>query len=265
MQKNINPVGVLNVALNVRTLAQRYSNIHCSSIYSVFTKELIREIKDDINLEPVCICIDAVENNNEPNRKRELIKTRIVNSDTFQQLVRIDNIEKYHARDITNYFKLSKYIKMKNFDAVIVSDYNKGLVNDDLIKFLEQVKAPVFIDTKKSDLSIWKNIPNCFIKINSKEFEKSSNFEQVENLIVTEGEKGCKLYNRGLMSYFCQTAKVDNPNVIGAGDVFLAAFAIFKSEGKSMEDCLRLANKAAGLSVKSFATCEIKRSEVLNG
>jgi bifunctional ADP-heptose synthase (sugar kinase/adenylyltransferase) len=193
---------------------------------------------------------------------RGLIKTRIVDSTNAKQILRLDNREKFSDSDIQRYKNKCYYSNFIDFDAIVVSDYNKGLIDNIIIEKLEKVECPVFVDTKKKDLSIWKNIKKCFVKINSKEYENSHASNEVENLIVTNGENGSAYYQRGLLNSLFKTDEVEGADVVGAGDVYLAAFVVASLEGKEIGDCLKFANKAASISVKSFGTTIVERNDL---
>jgi bifunctional ADP-heptose synthase (sugar kinase/adenylyltransferase) len=73
-------------------------------------------------------------------------KTRIIDARSKQQIVRIDNDIK--SAPITFDTEIPNL-----YDAVVVSDYNKGTVSYELIEELIALSIPIFIDTKKTDLA----------------------------------------------------------------------------------------------------------------
>ena len=73
-------------------------------------------------------------------------KTRLIDIRSKQQIVRIDD-DVYS--DTVNY----KVCNLDDFDAVVISDYNKGSVSYEMIEDLRKdFNGPIFIDTKKTDL-----------------------------------------------------------------------------------------------------------------
>ncbi|MEY8738830.1 ribokinase [Bacillales bacterium AN1005] len=70
-------------------------------------------------------------------------------------------------------------------------------------------------------------------------------------LLVTEGKNGVR-YSDGVKERLIPAYSVEAVDTTGAGDTFNAAFAVAVAEGKSMEDSIRFANRAASLSVTKF-------------
>ncbi|RAR45380.1 ribokinase [Paenibacillus sp. MDMC362] len=70
-------------------------------------------------------------------------------------------------------------------------------------------------------------------------------------LIVTEGKRGVRYFD-GLQEVVVPGYKVEAVDTTGAGDTFNGAFAVALSEGMSIADSLRFANRAASLSVTKF-------------
>lgn len=256
MKKNTDFGGCLNVANNIKSLSKRGTDVYVSSIFSDFTISLLKQ-RNLFYDEKVLASKDE-----KVPHKRELIKTRIINSETGKQIVRLDNRLNFSENDIQRYKNKCYFNKLQEFDAIVVSDYDKGLIDSSIIKKLEGVNCPVFVDTKKKDLSLWKNIENCYVKINSKEYKNSTNSKKLKRLIITEGDAGCSYYEDGMLNSFFKTNKVEDADVVGAGDVFLSAFTVAVLEKKPIDECLKFANKAASISVSKFGTTEIARNEI---
>lgn len=90
-------------------------------------------------------------------------------------------------------------------------------------------------------------------------------------LIITEGEKGVSYFD-GSHILTIPSISVSPVDTTGAGDTFIGAFAVGIAEGKSLEESLRLATIASGLSVtKKGAQSgipkreEVERFQVLQG
>jgi ribokinase len=69
-----------------------------------------------------------------------------------------------------------------------------------------------------------------------------------QNVIVTLGEKGCLLVNRNTKQYF-PAAAFKAVDTTGAGDSFISGLAVALAEGKDMENAIKFASIAAGITV----------------
>lgn len=170
-------------------------------------------------------------------------KTRLVDIRSRQHIVRIDN-------DL-----ISEPLQIDSpipdiYDAIIISDYNKGTISYELISELRKsFKGPMFMDTKKSDLACFHGI---FVKINEAEY--NSRISINDKLIVTLGHKGA-MFKTGRdpkyeTKYDCE--KVEVVDVTGAGDTFLSAFAFEYLRTQDHNSAIKFANRAASITVQHF-------------
>jgi D-beta-D-heptose 7-phosphate kinase/D-beta-D-heptose 1-phosphate adenosyltransferase len=136
-------------------------------------------------------------------------------------------------------------INFTGSDAIVISDYNKGTVS---YKLIENLKAnfggPIFIDTKKTDLS---RMDGCFVKINEPEWKAATS--ACDNLIVTRGSESVKLYN-GLGCEQFDVLSVPVFDVCGAGDTFLASLAYYYVRTYDIKDSIKFAIRAASITVQ---------------
>ncbi len=175
-----------------------------------------------------------------------IIKTRYIDEKYNQQILRVDDEPSIEPMDYE--------LPDEEFDALVISDYNKGFLSAEKIsELVEWFDGPVFIDTKKNRLPKL----NAFVKINEHEYK---NFESsTDDLIVTRGGKGCEY--KGKMY---PADKVDTFDTIGAGDTFLSALVYFYLFYGTIENAIPYANKAAAISVSHFGTY-VLREEDVNG
>lgn len=162
-------------------------------------------------------------------------KTRLIDKKSKQHLIRIDD-------DVISKPLTIDDIKEKDFDAIVISDYNKGAVTYKLIEDLKNSfkDLPIFIDTKKQSLDLFDG---CFVKINELEYEKAKSYN--DDLIVTMGDKGARYKN---VTY--PASRVEVSDVTGAGDTFLSALTYQYLNTKSISDAIQFALKASSITVQ---------------
>jgi bifunctional ADP-heptose synthase (sugar kinase/adenylyltransferase) len=152
--------------------------------------------------------------------KESIAKTRIMDERTNQMIVRIDenDISSRIENMIVSSIKNNIY-SQKKYDAIIISDYDKGFLFEEDIYNICINNKNVFIDTKKI-LGDWCK-SSTFIKINNIEYEHTEytikNLDIEDKLIVTYRDKGA----RYLEEWF-PVEKVEIRDVSGAGDTFLS-------------------------------------------
>lgn len=139
------------------------------------------------------------------------------------------------------------------YDAVVISDYNKGCISYELVEeILQQFKGPVFIDTKKTDLARFEG---AFVKINSLESTLAKTLPS--EYIITLGKLGAK-YKDNIYA----SPSVEVADVCGAGDTFLAALVYEYLNTNSMLRAIDFANRAASVTVKHMGVYAPKLEEI---
>lgn len=180
--------------------------------------------------------------------QRDIItKTRYIDITSNYILIRVDTGDKISQTLTFSY--LMETTKIEDYNAIVVSDYNKGFIDKEtLTKIFLLAKGkgiPTFMDTKKS-IGSWAE--ECdFIKINEKEFNNPNHKEShistlfKDNLIVTLGSKGAKYKDT-----IYEAEKVPVRDVTGAGDTFLSGlvYGYLKSD-KNIIEGIKTANKLA--------------------
>ena len=174
-------------------------------------------------------------------------KNRLIDHRTKQQLLRIDHDAE--SEPITFETSIPPV-----YDAIVVSDYNKGTVSYELIQELVG-NVPVFVDTKKTDLA---RLSGCYIKINALEQSRATSLPSKERLIITHGGHGAEWNGRGFPA---ETAG-DVTDVCGAGDTFLAALVYKFLEKNDMAEAIKFANKAAAVTVQHVGVYAPRLEEI---
>ena len=184
------------------------------------------------NLEQLGIDADFVTNDT------VIKKTRYIDKRSGQHLLRVDD-----EPNIVHWSGRLHLDPIESYDAIIISDYNKGFLrHDDIQHIVNQVTCPVFIDTKKTRLADF-GAPHVYIKINEIEFKNASTL--ADNLIVTLGDKGAQYKDE-----IFPTNKVEVSDVCGCGDTFLAALAYQFLLTHDIKNAIMFANKAASITVQ---------------
>ena len=174
------------------------------------------------------------------------IKTRVIDSKTGQHLVRID-------QDIPSKAVKIDYANIDQYNAIIVSDYNKGSIEYETIENLRKnYSGPIFVDTKKSDLARFEG---CFVKINQVEHEAAKTYPT--DLIVTLGRDGVR-YQEHKFS----TPQVEAFDVCGAGDTFLSALAYNFVLTQDILAAIRFATRAASVTIQHIGVYSPTLAEI---
>jgi bifunctional ADP-heptose synthase (sugar kinase/adenylyltransferase) len=174
------------------------------------------------------------------------IKTRVIDSKTGQHLVRLD-------QDIPSKAVKIDYTNIYQYNAIIVSDYNKGSIEYETIEALRKnYSGPIFVDTKKSDLARFEG---CFLKINQVEFEAAKTYPT--DLIVTLGRDGVR-YKEHKFS----TPQVEAFDVCGAGDTFLSALAYNYVLSQDIVSAIKFATRAASVTIQHIGVYSPTLAEI---
>lgn len=175
-------------------------------------------------------------------------KHRYLDNKTGQQLLRVDEKIKKQFIDTADE-------TMDDYDAVVISDYNKGFFTyEDIQKIRNNYVGPIFVDTKKPDLA---KFDGCFVKINQYEYEARTS--DTDDLIVTYGSKKVTYKNRTYIP-----PKVDAYDVCGAGDTFLSSLAYKYCEDYNMDEAIKFAMLAASVTVQKTGVYAPTLKEISN-
>ena len=186
-------------------------------------------------------------------------KVRYVDKKSNQLVLRVDEHD-YCDRidnDLLGKIKNNKchlpILGETKFDAVIISDYCKGFLTEDDIKWICDNNKNVFVDTKKK-LGEWiENV--TYLKINSLEYGYNEEFLNeyyavMDKTIVTKGNEGCMFQDK-----IYPTQDVLVKDISGAGDTFLAGLVVeyIKSNdiGKAInfaQECTKIVVQKHGVS-----------------
>lgn len=216
------------------------------------------------------------------------VKTRVLAQ--RQQVVRFDR-EHSGIPSAATIAGMMDYIdeNLADFDAIIISDYFKGVISKDLMTKLlirvQQVKEeqgkdiPVVVDPKpgKPDRFYGSTLitPNQMEaeKVSGITIDSNANLKKAAGILlekvacqavlITRGEHGMALLEKGKPLLCIPTTAREVFDVTGAGDTVIAALALGLSAGASYVDAAALANIAAGVVVAKVGTATVSCNEIL--
>lgn len=211
------------------------------------------------------------------------IKTRIIAQG--QQVVRFDreDSEQITGADLET---IKKFVRdnISNFDAVIVSDYNKGIITPHLMAYLRECLAGhpeilMIIDPKPSQPERFKGAaiitPNHHeaeqltgIRIIDEESLQAAGQKLLNDLggqavLITRGEAGMGLVERDGTTITIPTVAREVFDVTGAGDTVIATLALGLAAKLSYAEAATLANYAAGIVVGKVGTATASQAELM--
>jgi len=183
-----------------------------------------------------------------------------------QQLLRVDTENKEEV-PFDNEPEKSFFIQLnlEQYDYIIISDYAKGVVTQNLMNYLAPYKDKIIIDPKPEN---WGKYPSgpLLVTPNIHEHNKMLYPQPFDpqHILVTKGKDGMSLHSR--LSYNSQETKdiksntVQNSEVIGAGDTVSAIMAICLRMGFTMYASARIANECAGYVVSQPGTAIVPKN-----
>lgn len=264
--------GAANVAVNVRALGA--SVIACGIASKDDCGIWLRE-----NLESNGIITDGILGE---EGRATAVKTRFMTRG--QQLLRVDS-EKDDCILACSQDSLLDFVRkrLQGLDAVILSDYRKGLLSDpdfiaSLISLCKDSGVLVTVDSKSRNMGKFKGAD--IIKPNKKELEDATGIKIRDDdslsragflyleqsgagdLVVTRGENGISLFSseHGRVDFASQALQVFD--VTGAGDTVISVITLGMCSGLSIQDSIRLANLAAGIVVGKAGTASVTAGEL---
>jgi rfaE bifunctional protein kinase chain/domain len=208
------------------------------------------------------------------------VKTRIIAH--HQQVVRVD-LEKRAALPAELEKRIFKFIRSQEYAGILISDYNKGIVNSSLIGqvllFARELCLPVFVDPKVENFSLFS--PVTLLTPNHFEAEKIVHHDcrtdaQIEKagfeilsllssryLIIKRGEQGMTVFEKGKPPIHIPTLAREVFDVTGAGDTVISAAALALLAGASIVEAASLSNAAAGIVVGKIGTATVSPDELI--
>ncbi|MEO5872339.1 MAG: D-glycero-beta-D-manno-heptose-7-phosphate kinase [Gemmatimonadaceae bacterium] len=207
-------------------------------------------------------------------------KTRIVARS--QQLVRVDEEDDHDlAAEHVAQLKHAIETSIGRSDAVILEDYDKGVLSADIIRYVMELASerdtPVVVDPKYRNFFEYRGA--TIFKPNVRELEAAlgagMNLDDpstlpsmvrrlgVHYLLLTLGERGMALYSIEGEIARVPTHAREVYDVVGAGDTVTAYLASMLAAGASVSEAAIIANIAAGIEVGKLGAATVSSAEIL--
>lgn len=271
LKETIKLGGAANVALNVQALGDQ--PVLVGVVGEDKNGERIREILNHSQLSEEGIFVD--------HNRQTTIKTRIIAHS--QQVVRADRektdeIPREVSENLFNFIQS----KVKEIDAIIISDYGKGVINGGLLQrvitLARENSLFIGVDPKETHFMSYRGVsvitPNHHEAsfVFGKRIKDEKSLEEVgwgllerlevESLLITRGEKGMSLFEKNhTLTHFPTVAK-DVYDVTGAGDTVISTFTCGKAAGADFKEAALLSNHAAGIAVGELGTAQVTKERL---
>jgi rfaE bifunctional protein kinase chain/domain len=203
-------------------------------------------------------------------------KTRVIAEGTLvfpQQLARVDQVD-HRPLDQAVVSKLAAHLEdaARGANALLVSDYKMGVVNDDTIaQALRTSSGHSMLTTADSQGDLHKFVGFDVVKCNRREAEavvgtrllEDADFERAgldiqadlksSAVIITRGDEGLSLVSAdsGCL-HLPATNRSEVFDVTGAGDTVIAVVTLALAAALKITEAVQLANYAAGLVVRKL-------------
>ncbi len=264
--------GALNVAYNILTLGG--IPLPIGIIGDDAEGKLLKKLMREANISCEAIFTDK--------SRPTTSKTRVIAHS--QQVVRIDKestapLSKQLGKKIIDYIKQD----FSNIDAIILQDYNKGVLTQNLIREVIQKANEenkiVTVDPKFNNFFEYKNV--TVFKPNRKETEDALSMKlrndrdiseagekllhslNARYILLTLGEAGIALFEKGKPEKRVPTKARKVADVSGAGDTVISTITIALAAGVDIYNAAYLANYAGGLVCQEVGIVPINIDDLI--
>jgi D-beta-D-heptose 7-phosphate kinase/D-beta-D-heptose 1-phosphate adenosyltransferase len=263
--------GAGNVALNIAALGAR-----CTVAGYFGNDDAGRKLRQALGEKGITVL-------GTPGQDQTIVKTRVMVQ--RQQLCRVDRESPPAAYRITAAQAEALLAQeIVACDAVILSDYAKGILNDELIACVAKLARAagkfVALDPKPRRQLTFHDLD--LITPNKREALQLAGIEQpphtpfpeaavcasldrlyrTRHLVITLGEEGMLLSSEGKILQTIPTAAREVFDVSGAGDTSLAALVLAMTAHAPLEEAAHFANAAAGVVVGKIGTATVTPAEL---
>jgi rfaE bifunctional protein kinase chain/domain len=200
-----------------------------------------------------------------------------------QQIARIDTISR---KPIGQFIEAALVQRLQthvsDIDSILISDYQNGLLNTNLISLVKQVsdgKVPIIVDAQGA-LDKYHGVD--VVKCNSDDASRFLNAELVGNddfadaarelanrllvktaIVITRGSEGATIATQEEVAHIGAPNVSDVYDTVGAGDTWIAVYTLAIAANASLPDAAMLANYASGIVVRHVGNYTPSPDELL--
>lgn len=266
--------GAANTAINLR-----YLGAHVAYVGIVGEDIAGREASALLNKEGVNTFLISCDS------RHTIVKTRVIAGS--QLLTRYDEGTERSVEDGCE-AQLIKFLEntFADYDAIVIADYDKGMLTDPVINTLERLKAGsnkfIAVDAKRLDR--YKRLSPSLVKPNYNEIMQLlhlpettvgramllqemgisiRNITGADVVALTLDEDGALIFQGG--AFICHTPAypVSQLNVSGAGDTYISTFTMACLSGFELCEAAELAAAAAAIVINKADTAWCAKGELL--
>lgn len=271
--ETLKPGGAANAINNIKTLG---GDVIAAGV-----------IGDDVNGRKLIDLLEQAGINTEGfiviHDRPTTVKTRIMTGQ--QQIVRIDR-EKRHSIDYKHTHQILDFVKTKidKIDAIIISDYDKGIITNKLLEGLmslsKKYNKPVIVDPKVEHFMDYKGVTSVIsnlrgasaaTRISAINETSIRNMGQwiltqleCEYVLITRGKNGISLFEKKGDVIHIPTVVREVYDVTGVRDTITSVVALNLAVGAEMVDAATIANIAAGIVIEKIGTATVTKDELMH-
>ncbi len=242
---------------------------------------VVRNIRE---LGPKVVCLSSISNDNNGQKVLEKLlelgvaplligdsettisKERVIASERKIQMIRVD-------REVVTDIDHNELIQaletdydIDDFDIIIISDYAKGVITNQLMQYFNRKTTRFIVDPKPKNSHFYGN--PYIITPNEKECTEMGGSAKLlsngaEYVLETKGKRGMTLYD-DTENWNITADEVEVYNVSGAGDTVIAVMATCLSMGWNALDSAYIANRCASYVVTKSDTSVVPKEKFMN-
>ena len=202
------------------------------------------------NLKSLGVDVDMFETQGQVS-----VKTRIICDGHY--ITRIDDDAQANGTEV---LKQVQETNFSQYDYVLLSDYNKGVLDEarEIIKHINTFNCKIIVDPKENQ---WFYEGAWLVKPNYSEFE-SLEFDNWQGNIITTNAGEEVIATIDGKRYEVPVDNLEVADVTGAGDCFLASFVYALTKGYDCEKAIKVAVRGSTESVKHAGTYILKKADL---